>query len=186
VPPETDPWLYYAAKAGGGIVISVCVHKLDLFRFLFREVSRFSAMFEIDESRSSAQRPCEWSAAVTLQFESGAIGNVFTFYHGYTDKWEPETLELYATDGAVRASGWDGFEVISKRLPEWAQRFIAYEPDALSAWAQQLAAFHDSIVHDAPNSADGRDPVATMALLDAIYESGGRQGEPVEPVRYDV
>jgi predicted dehydrogenase len=184
--PQSGHWLYSAEKAGGGIVISVCVHKLDLFRFLFGEVQTVSAQFEIDKQRSSADRPYEWTAAINLKFRSGAIGNLFTCYKAYSDIWEPETLLVLGENGTARASGWEEFEVISRSVPERARRFNTYRPQAENEWTAQLRAYHATITRGEPNPADGADAVHTMALIDAIYKSGTTGGAAVSPKTPDI
>lgn len=181
VPVESNHWLYSAERAGGGIVISVAVHKLDLLRFLLGEVDTASSLFEIDPDRSSAQRPFEWTASVNLKFASGAVASLFACYKAYSDVWAPETLQILGDQGTIRATGWDDFEIASTVLPKWARGFVRHTPKADSDWVAQWKAFYDTVVDGKPNRANAREGVKTMALIDAIYASGAQDGQPVKP-----
>ena len=120
-------------------------------------------------------------AGVNLKFASGAIATLFASYKAYSDKWESETLSLFGSEGTIRCGGGDSFEVISRKAPSWASSFVTHRPPGSPVWIGQLEAFHASIVEGAPNRADGQDALKTMALIDAIYESGARGGVPIHP-----
>ncbi len=181
VPFESGHWLYSAKQAGGGIVISVGVHKIDLLRFLLGDVASVSALFETRPDSDAL--PFEWSAGINLKFHSGAIATVSLCYKAYSHIWEQETLALFGEEGSLRASGLDDLEVISKKLPVWARKFTSYKPPSTNKWVAQLSAFHESVVNGSPNPSDAGDALKTMALLDAIYSSGFHGGKPTNPVR---
>jgi predicted dehydrogenase len=175
VPAESNHWLYSAKVAGGGIIISVAVHRLDMMRFLLGEVESVSASFEVDEGRSSAQRPFEWTAGVNFRFAQGAVGAQFCCYKAMTNAWVPETLAFYGSEGTIRAAE-DSYEIYR---PSVDKEFRSVTPVGTDKWVAQLEAFHAEITAGVPNRASGRDAIGTMRLIDAIYQSGSKGGERV-------
>lgn len=178
VPADSGHWLYSAEVAGGGITISVAVHRLDMLRFLLGEVESLSACFEIDETRSSPQRPFDWTSAVNFKFASGAVASQLCSYKALSNQWEPETLALYGTRGTLRAKQTDYDIYIQARDKDAGFRNI--EPKGTDMWVAQLEAFHADVTENIPNRASGREAIGTMRLIDAIYASGANGGQQVQ------
>ena len=89
-------WLFRRQQAGGGILLWLGCHGLDLLHFVTGdEIVEVGAFFA---TRSSEAIDVEDTAALALRFRSGAIG---TFHAGYT--------LAYSGQGYVNTSGYDSY-----------------------------------------------------------------------------
>jgi len=70
-------WLFDGERAGGGGIISVLIHKLDLLRYFVGDVRRVHALGKtVDPAFENAEDHC----VGLLEFENGAIGTLFSTY----------------------------------------------------------------------------------------------------------
>ncbi|WP_221031978.1 Gfo/Idh/MocA family protein [Actomonas aquatica] len=91
-----ESWLFKRAQSGGGILLWLGCHCLDLMQYVAGEdIVELSAMLT---TRSGADIDVEDLAALTLRFRSGAIG---TFHAGYT--------LAYSGAGYVNMAGYDSY-----------------------------------------------------------------------------
>jgi predicted dehydrogenase len=187
-------WQYDGARAGGGAVIGVAVHRLDLLRFLVGEVRRVSAVTKTSSPRFV--NGAEEYAALTLEFENGALGQAFATVSAFRTPWS-ESLLVFGEHGTIHAAPAPGNVrsrafVASKRrsapVVEWADQFQGFEPiDALAEGLPSESGQVNEILHFASCCAtgaeplsSGRDNLGTMTLIGAAYEAA-RTGRPVEP-----
>lgn len=162
-------WIHDPRQAGGGIVLALAIHRLDVMRWLGGSVQRVSACFDVGD-------PLEKLASVQMRFASGAIGHFLS-----ADVPAPPPRS-----GAMFVMGSAG--TIGVMLPGFgyqgpAMRFTpgAKEPVPLPLEREGLAsddAFEAELLHFAtcvrsrlePHTS-GRDNLETMRLVFAIYES---------------
>lgn len=171
----TGHWLYSKAQAGGGIVISVAVHKLDLLRYLVGDIRRVASF-----QRMSGVNPgmdCEDVSVAILEFENGATGEMTSLYSAKRAPWG-ELLMLYGTAGNLHNVG--GWQVYSEQRPEWAGgftplKFAETPPDHVT----MVAHFLDCIEQKREPLTSGRDNLKTMQVITAIYRAA-ETGEVVE------
>ncbi len=91
-----ESWLFQRAHSGGGILLWLGCHCLDLMQFVAGEdIVEISAM---QATRSGAAIDVEDLAMLTLRFRSGAIG---TFHAGYTLS--------FSGSGYVNMAGYDSY-----------------------------------------------------------------------------
>ncbi len=180
-------WLADGSKAGGGIVISVCVHRLDLVRFCLGEVRRVSAVTRtLDPGYING---AEDFAAALFEFESGALGEMFGTYSGFRMPYS-EGLMIFGQDGAIHASPNNGeyqapAVYASKQHPgvkdenNWLAQFRGFQPvppdtDGLpsdNSFVNQMLHFADCCHTGAEPLSSGRDNLGTMRLIEGIYQS---------------
>ena len=190
-------WLYDGSIAGGGVVISLAVHRLDLLRYLLSdEVERVQT---ISQTRDTAFiNGAEDYAAGTLQFSKGTLAEFFATYAGYRMPYG-EGFMIFAEKGAVHALPPLGHYV----GPALLAMEGATETPPIRGWLDQYAGFaavpaergdlptddpyENEVLHfvdccrsGARPLSDGHDNVRTLALIDAIYTSA-RTGEAVRP-----
>lgn len=184
-------WLYDGALAGGGIVISVSVHRIDLMRYLVGDVRQVTAICR--PGGPPYKNGAEDYAAAILEFENGAVGEHFATYSGFRMPYS-ESFMLFGDDGAVHAlpepGSYRGPAFYAARLhdgapPEaqgWARMFTGFlpvEPDRSGlptddAFANEIAHFAACCRSGEPPLSSGQDNLGTMAVIFGIYESARR------------
>jgi predicted dehydrogenase len=186
-------WLYDGQRAGGGVVISVAVHRIDLLRMLVGDVRRVSAVCRT--RRAEFVNGAEDYAAALLEFGNGAVGEMFATYSGYRMPWSQQFM-IFGQHGAVHAVpplGTDaGPALVASSCrggagQGWAGQFTGFvpvEPDRTElptddGFVNELVHFAECCQTGAEPLSSGRDNVETMKVVFGIYESA-RSGQPVE------
>ena len=184
-----DHWLFDGRLAGGGIVISVSVHRLDLMRFLIGDVRRVLAITR--QGPEPYRSGAEDYAAALLEFANGAIGEHFATYSGFRLPYS-EMFMLLGTDGAVHAlpptgRGYGPAFFASRarqdaaaRAKGWDGQFTGFLPvppdtDGLpagdDAFANEIAHFATCCRTGGTPESSGRDNLGTMKAVFGIYRS---------------
>ena len=192
LPP--DHWYLDAQRAGGGIVISVAIHKIDLLRYLIGNVVRVTASCRTVSPlfRNGA----EDYAVATLEFANGAVGQLFATWNAFRLPYS-ENLMIFGDDGAVHALPATETQMGPARIasrkrspaaaPGFAGQFGGFQPvepdrtglPATDPFANQLAHFAECCRTGAELLSSGRDNRCTLQIVFAIYESA-RTGRTVE------
>ena len=175
-------WLYDGSVAGGGGVISVLVHKLDLLRYFLGDVERVTAHARTaDDAFSDAEDYCTG----TLVFESGAMAD---FYSTYSAAGLPygEAYWLFGDDAVVHALPAEGEYGTTPRIcygeDGAGEAFEPVSPADLPTtdpFVNELLHFADCVAGSREPLTSGRDNLGTLATVLAIYESADRGGESV-------
>ncbi len=187
-------WYRDGSLAGGGIVISVAIHKIDLLRYLIGDVVRVNAQCRtIDPAFING---AEDLAVATLEFASGAIGQLFASWGAFRLRYS-ENLMIFGDTGAVHAlpetptqmgPAWIASRQRTPTVePGFAGQFGGFElvaPDqtglpTAESFANQLVHFAECCRTGAEPLSSGRDNLRTMQVVFAIYESA-RTGQTVE------
>ncbi len=187
-PPIEGAWRQDPATGGGGSLIDMGGHCIDLLEMFFGPVRRVSCF----AGNLVHAYKSEDSAVAMLAFENGALGTVDTFFC-IPDNSSKNVLELYGSQGSILASGTIG--------QGEAGRMVAYlEGEAAGYDAQQARAAGEGITVTPPpvntyraeiedfsrallegrscaHSAEGG--LRSQAVLAACYESA-RTGRAVD------
>lgn len=99
-PPIDGAWRQSPLTGGGGSLIDMGSHCMDLLEMFFGKVKKVNCF--INNRIHSYQS--EDSAVVTLYFENGALATVDTFYC-IPDNSSKNILELYGSKGSIIARG---------------------------------------------------------------------------------
>lgn len=196
---EPGHWLLDAEKAGGGIVISVGVHRIDLARFLAGDIVRVSASCRTVNGKFV--NGAEDFAVAHLEFASGALGEMFATWSALRLPWS-ESLMVFGDGGVAHAVPCPPQQMAPAVLASCRSvstvaglndlfaDFTPVEPDAAMRAEHMLLTenmFDNEILHFAECCRTGREPwssgrdnLGTMAAIFAIYESSRRGGTPVE------
>jgi predicted dehydrogenase len=178
-----DPphWLYDGARAGGGGVISVAVHAIDLLRYLLGDVARVTAMGRsVDDAFEDAEDYC----VALLEFEGGTIADLFDTYSAAATPYG-EGFWLFGDDGVIDAFPRGDDDVPRRSTGADRSSFapMAVERGDLptgNPFVNELLHFTDCVETGREPLPSGRDNLGTMATVFAIYESAARDGRPVE------
>lgn len=99
-PPMENAWRQDPAKGGGGALMDMAIHTVDILRYLFGEVSAVSS-FNGTETHGY---PVEDSGVILLRFQNGAYGVCDSFFN-IPDEAAKGVLEVYGTRGSLMAEG---------------------------------------------------------------------------------
>lgn len=179
-PPIEGAWRQDPARGGGGSLMDMGSHCLDLLEMFFgkaKHVSCFTAN-NVHEYKS------EDSAVVTVMFENGAIGTVDTYFC-IPDDSSKNILELYGSQGSILAKGTIGQGPAGEMTAYLQNNTAAYNaeqsrsngnglkitPEPVNTYRAEIEEFSNSIL-------ENRDPLNSFVhglrnqeLLEACYKS---------------
>ena len=182
-------WLLDGRLAGGGVVVSLAVHQLDVLRFLGgADYARVTALGSFG---SPFHHGAESTGSVLLEMDNGATGTIFSTYNA-PRPFQSESLSIFGDRGgltrefrAVGNYGGDllygsahGTEVVNFSEPNSSSDFDLVSDLADSSFTNQLVHFAKSVQGIATPINTVDENFNTVACLDAINQSireGGRQ-----------
>jgi predicted dehydrogenase len=187
-PPIEGAWRQDPNTGGGGALIDMGGHCVDLLEMFFGRIARVSCFI----NNSVHGYKSEDSATVMLFFENGALATVDTFFC-IPDNSSKNVLELYGSKGSILATGTIGqgpagqmaafLEQHGKNYDAQQARAVAQgiiiEPEPVNTYQAEIEEFSQAII-------DNREPVISAELgiqnqkiLTACYESA-RMGKVIE------
>ena len=99
--PRMDgAWRQDPAKGGGGALMDMAIHTVDILRWLFGEVESVSSF----NGTHTHGYDVEDSGVILLRFQSGAYGVCDSFFN-IPDEAAKGVLEVYGTRGSLMAEG---------------------------------------------------------------------------------
>jgi predicted dehydrogenase len=186
-------WLLDGEKGGGGVVISLAIHQLDLIRFLSgQDFVEATALGRFDEPFLRGAESC---AVVLLRMSAGACG---VLHANYTAPRVPycEALTLFGEHGTIiqhpeslgRYRGSFRFAGTTNKLTEkWVDQFDGFErmpsDPSLSEdpFTNQLVSFASSLVQGQTPVNSLPENFNTLACIASVYTSlRTGQAAPVE------
>lgn len=179
-----DPWILDKNRAGGGIVISVAIHILDLLRYWFAD--DFVEVYAKGTFDAPLVNGAESSVAATLTMRGGVIGTLNCSYLARRCPYSQRTL-LFGTRGSLcqhmekPGGGYAGAYYTStdggKPTPEWNRMYEGWEPVAGRAgqgdspFVTQLRRFADNVRAKSPAENSLVRNFNTIAVVEAIGRS---------------
>ena len=177
-PPQPGVWHHDPAISGGGPVMDLGIHCIDLMRYLCGPAESVAALVETLVDRS----PVADTATLLLRLAGGAQGVITS--HWTTANHQPERtngLEICGTEGSIAAA-----PISAKDSAGSLQVFTAdgtrdysVEPGGPRPHVALLEAFGAAIAGDGPNPIPGEEGLAGLAVVEAAYEST-RSGQRVD------
>jgi predicted dehydrogenase len=179
-PPIEGAWRQDPATGGGGALIDMGGHGIDLLEMFFGKVVRVSCFVNstVHEYKS------EDSATAMLFFENGALGTVDTFFC-IPDNSSKNMLELYGSKGSILAQGTIGqapagrmtayFEQDDKDYDAQQTRAqggaITIDPAPVNTYQAEIEEFSQAIIEDREPAISGELGLRSQKVLTACYES---------------
>jgi predicted dehydrogenase len=179
-------WFGQKALSGGGPLIDLGVHRLDLALWLMGYPQPVWVMGAVYDPISAAAPASEGSTDVedmavgSIRFANGATLTVEASWNGNISEKELMETRLWGTRGGLVQRNLEEtykFEAQIYVENEGSQFDMALHPmgrDVDSA----MVHFVDAIMEDRPHIATGEEGLLVMEILDAIYRSA-IQGQPV-------
>jgi predicted dehydrogenase len=144
------PWFYDPALAGGGCVMDLGVHLVDLALWVldFPEVAEVSAnLFAGGEPLGSLPTQVEDYALATLALKTGAVAQLACSWRLQAGCDCIISAAFYGTEGGARLGNVNGsfYDFVAERYRGTARETLAVPPDAWGGraaadWARRLAA----------------------------------------------
>ncbi|MEA2839272.1 MAG: hypothetical protein QOF41_602 [Methylobacteriaceae bacterium] len=165
-------WFYDPAQSGGGCVMDLGVHLVDLALWVldFPEVTEVSSkLFASGELLGQARDRVEDYAIATVQLASGTAVQLACSWRLQAGRDAIISAAFYGTHGGAALRNVDGsfYDFVAERYRGTARETLATPPDAWGGraavdWAKRLAA-------GARFDADTEKLVAVSRVLDQIY-----------------
>ncbi len=187
-PPIEGAWRQDPATGGGGALIDMGGHCIDLLEMFFGRVVKVSCFI----NNTVHGYKSEDSATVMLFFENGALGTVDTFFC-IPDNSSKNVLELYGSKGSILANGTIGqgpagqmkafLEQDSKDYDAQQARNEAHDmviaPEPVNTYQAEIEEFSQAIIDEREPLISGELGLRSQKVLTACYESC-RSGMVVE------
>ena len=188
--PRFGGWFGQKALSGGGPLIDLGVHRLDLALWLMgypRPVWVMGRTYNPIASALAAEQGVDYDvedlAAAMITFENGATLEIEASWAANVKEREWMETRLFGTKGGLLQRNLnETYEFEAELYVEQAGAPFDVKLHASSRRAPELNAmyhFCDSIVTGAPHTATGEEGLLVMEILDAIYKSA----ESRQPVR---
>ena len=187
-PPIEGAWRQDPATGGGGALIDMGGHCIDLLEMFFGRITRVSCFI----NNSVQNYKSEDSATAMLFFENGALATVDTFFC-IPDNSSKNVLELYGSKGSILAEGTigqgpagrmvafleqDGKDYDAQQARTEAQA-MTIEPEPVNTYQAEIEDFGRAILDDREPAISGELGLRSQKVLTACYESA-KSGKAVK------
>ena len=187
-PPIEGAWRQDPTTGGGGALIDMGGHCIDLLEMFFGRITRVSCFI----NNSVHSYKSEDSATAMLFFETGALATVDTFFC-IPDNSSKNVLELYGSKGSILAEGTigqgpagrmmafleqDGKDYDAQQARTEAQA-MTIEPEPVNTYQAEIEEFSQAILDDREPAISGELGLQSQKILTASYESA-RLGKVVD------
>ncbi len=189
-------WFADKSRSGGGPLIDLGVHMIDLSRYLMgkpKAVSVYGATFDgigpgnnikgIDRyCASDLSDVCtvEDFATAMIRFDNDAILQVEVSFSANVKKQGSLTLDILGTKGGMSFE--PELEIFSEKYDYLTNLTPVYQKDAVEFEANfisEIAHFVDCVANGTPTICPAEDGVELMRILDAVYLSAQTKKEVV-------
>lgn len=185
--PGFGGWFGQKALSGGGPLIDLGVHRLDLALWLMgypKPVWVMGNTYNPIGSRLAKEQGKEFDvedlAAAMIQFENGATMHLIASWASNIKEGELMETRLLGTEGGMIQYNTDGGYKFAAEL--YIERngcqYDMQPTHRIPNVGSAMHHFSDCIINDEPHTATGEEGLIVMKLLDAVYASA-EQGEPI-------
>ena len=161
------PWRLDPKVGGGGAIMDVGVHCIDLLRYLLdAEVTRVGALVDT----GSYPFPVDVSATVMLRFDSGAAGTVSV---SFINKHPLNRIEIRGTEGSLVSEGTLWRDSTGRVSVETSSSTQTYESSLKipGPYELQIEHFSGCIKNDTEPLVSGKEGFKDLAVCLAAYKS---------------
>ena len=179
-PPVEGAWRQDPAQGGGGSLIDMGGHCIDLLEMFFGVVKKVSCF----TNRTVHPYASEDSAVATLFFVNGALATVDAFFC-IPDESSKNVLELYGSRGSILAKGTisqasagemvaclqeadRGYDAQQARA---SSRDLEITPEAVNIYRAEIEEFSQAVLEGRPTTISGEVGLRSQIILSACYES---------------
>jgi predicted dehydrogenase len=166
-PPIPGAWRQNPAEGGGGALIDLAGHCLDLFEMFFGPITGVSCMV----NRTIQDYASEDSGVILARFANGALATVDTFFC-IPDNGSKNRLELYGSQGSILAQG-----TISQGAAGEMTAFLEgvgetkIAPAPVNMYRAEIEDFSQALLDGRDTTESAQAGLRSQKLLAACYES---------------
>ncbi len=171
-PPQPGAWRQDPSKGGGGPLMDVGSHCIDLAIYFLGEVEEVTALV----GNLSFDYPVEDTSTVILKFKEGAHALIdasfsIPYYEG--------RVEVYGTERTVLCRKTMGpfTEPEMKLIDEEGERIVEVPPN--NPYKEEFEHFADCILQDRQPAIDGEEGLKSLRIIQAAYRSS-KEGRRVK------
>lgn len=171
-PLATSPWRLQPALSGGGAMMDVGVHVIDLLRWLVgREVSEVTGFIDT----RTHPFPIDWNSTAVLRFEGGALGTVLA---SFDNRFREDYLAISGTRGSLKAEGTLWRQSVGSVRAVTERGVFGFQPPAGSPdpYRLQVEHFGECIRSGRDPLIDGAEGARDLAACLAVYQSARSGG----------
>ena len=179
-PPMRGAWRQNPKLGGGGSLIDMGGHCLDLLEMFFGPAAAVNCMV----NRSVHNYASEDSAVALVRFKNGALATVDTFFC-IPDNSSKNRLELYGSKGSILAQGTIGqgeagamvalMEADAKGYDAQQARAagagMAIAPPPVNMYREEIEAFSQALLEGKTTTESAKAGLRSQLLLTACYQS---------------
>jgi predicted dehydrogenase len=183
-PPIPGAWRQDPAQGGGGSLMDMGGHCIDLLEMFFGNVRAVNCVI----GRSVHEYPSEDSAVAMLTFENGAFGVVDTFFC-IPDEASRNVLELYGSKGSILARGTIGQGEKGEMMAQLSEAEVGYdaqqaraaaggmpiEPEPVNMYRAEIEEFSLALLERREPANSAWIGLQNQQVLEACYESARTQ-----------
>lgn len=167
-PKENGLWRHDPQLSGGGSMMDVGIHCVDLLRFLIGEIEEVYAL----TSNKIFQYPVEDTSTLLLNFKTGEHGIVDNSF-AMDSASSPNGLEIYGTKGIITTRKTSTCFIggtMSLFIDGKEEKYPISEVDT---YQKEIENFESGIENNGAFSSDGEDGLQALKIVLAGYESAG-------------
>ncbi len=177
--PNPGTWFGQREKSGGGPMIDLGVHRLDLTLWLMGYPQPTSVLGNTydklaREKLGDVEFDCEDFSSAMVRFQNGSTLYVTASWDGHQQEQTEQSMQLYGTRGSVFEDAGD----VTYCTTEDGEASTEHLESKESEESPQDHFVRTILAGEAPDPS-AEHGVIVMQILDAIYESA-RTGRPVE------
>jgi len=161
----TSRWNSDRRISGGGVFIDNGTHSVDIMRYFIGPLCMIHAV----EGPRLQRLPVEETIHITARAAQGAIGRMDLSWS--ITKQSDDYIVIYGSKGVLRV-GWQGSFYRQLGRSQWVQFGNGY--NKVQAFCDQISNFSAAIQNLQPLTINADDAVASVAVIQAGYESLAR------------
>jgi len=177
--PGLGGWFTQGRMSGGGALIDLGIHRLDLALWLmgYPPVASVTGVSFGHLGRRLADREgkpfdVDDLSAGFIRFENGAALAIEASWASNSEKREDQWTQLFGLEGgAILRNLWEGYEYEAWLFREADGHMVHERPEPPGHLESPQQHFCRAILHDFEPMAPGEQGLTVMRILDAIYAS---------------
>jgi UDP-N-acetylglucosamine 3-dehydrogenase len=156
----TTDWFFRPEKAGGGALLDMGIHALDICRYMLGEITNVTGQL----GTFGKDIVVEDTAVINLGFGDHALGYIET---GWSSKEGVLGLEIYGTEGSIVVDYTTPIRLFRVSTGKWEDITDAKNDAAVT----EMRHFVECIKSGKQPMTNGKDGLISVKLAAAVYES---------------